>query len=187
VLVAAGVVAVGQPSSSQAGTTAISRPSQVIAANASSLSGTSAVGATHSAVDTARSTQDRQTEVRERAVSRDSRREALEDAADGKLQAAAEAQAKERNATLTQLAASAEKHAKEIAANRWVLPVSGYRLSARFGASSGLWSSTHTGLDFAVPAGTPIVSVANGVVTSTGWAGAYGNQTVVTHEDGTEV
>ncbi len=31
----------------------------------------------------------------------------------------------------------------------WVLPVEGYHLTGRFGAASGLWSSTHTGLDFA--------------------------------------
>jgi len=124
---------------------------------------------------------------REKAVSRDSQREALEDAAEQQLQAAAEAQAKERNAALAQLAASAEKHAAKIAANRWVLPVSDYRLSAHFGQSSSLWSSTHTGLDFAAPSGTPVMSLANGVVTSTEYAGAYGNRVIVTLEDGTEI
>ncbi len=48
---------------------------------------------------------------RARAVSRDSQREALQDAADQDLQAAAEKQAKERNAALAALAASAEKQA----------------------------------------------------------------------------
>ena len=42
---------------------------------------------------------------RARAVSRDSQREALQDAADEDLQAAAEKQAKERNAALAALAA----------------------------------------------------------------------------------
>ena len=126
---------------------------------------------------------------RELAVSRDSQREALEDAAEEELQAAAEAQAQERNAALAQLAASAEQHADEIAANAWHLPLSpgAYDLSATFGQSSGLWANTHTGLDFAAPAGTPILSVANGVVTSTGYDGAYGNRTIVTLEDGTEI
>jgi len=124
---------------------------------------------------------------RQEAVSRDSRREALEDSADEELKAAVEAQAEERNAALAQLAASAEKYAGEIAENAWQLPLGGYRLTARFGHSSSLWSSTHTGLDFAAPTGTPVVSVANGTVRSTEYAGAYGNQVIVALEDGTEI
>ena len=46
-----------------------------------------------------------------------------------------------------------------------MLPTSGYHLTARFGMSGGLWSSNHTGLDFAAPSGTPIVAVANGTMT----------------------
>ena len=53
--------------------------------------------------------------------------------------------------------------------------------------AGGLWSSNHTGLDFAAPTGTPIVAVANGVITKTGSAGAYGNQTIETLDDGTEI
>ena len=53
--------------------------------------------------------------------------------------------------------------------------------------AGGLWSSNHTGLDFAAPTGTPIFAVANGVITETGYAGAYGNQTVETLDDGTEI
>lgn len=124
---------------------------------------------------------------RQKAVSRDSQREALEDAAAEELQEAAEEQARERNEALAALAASAERHASEIAANAWVLPLSGYRLTASFGESSSLWSTTHTGLDFAAPSGAPVVAVANGVVTSTGYAGAYGNQVILTLEDGTEI
>jgi murein DD-endopeptidase MepM/ murein hydrolase activator NlpD len=124
---------------------------------------------------------------RREAVSRDTQREALEDAADQELQEVVEAQAEERNAALAQLAASAEKYAGKIAANAWQLPVSGYRLTARFGYSSSLWSSTHTGLDFAAPSGTPVVSVANGTVRSTEYAGSYGNRVIVALEDGTEI
>ena len=70
----------------------------------------------------------------------------------------------------------------------WALPVSGYHLTGRFGDSSYLWSSgMHTGLDFAAPSGTPIRSIANGVVTEAGWSGAYGYRTVVTLPDGGEV
>ena len=124
---------------------------------------------------------------RSQAVSRDSQRAALQDAADEKLQKAAEAQAQERNAALAQLAASAEKYAGQIAANAWHLPVSGYHLTAGFGESSGLWAHTHTGLDFAAPTGTPVVSVANGTVRSTEYSGAYGNRIVIALEDGTEI
>jgi murein DD-endopeptidase MepM/ murein hydrolase activator NlpD len=124
---------------------------------------------------------------RERAISRDSERQALTDAADAKLRAAAERQAAERNAALKSLGRAAEARAGEIAENRWQIPTSGYRLTARFGSSGGLWSSDHTGLDLAAPSGTAIVAVANGVITNTGWAGAYGNQTIQTLADGTEI
>ena len=125
---------------------------------------------------------------REQAVSRDSRREALADATSEKLLAAAEAQAEERNAELAKLAASAEKQAAKIALNLWQLPLAvGYRLSAHFGESSGLWANTHTGLDFSAPYGAPVLSVTNGVVTSVGWEGSYGEQVVVTSEDGEEL
>jgi murein DD-endopeptidase MepM/ murein hydrolase activator NlpD len=68
-----------------------------------------------------------------------------------------------------------------------VLPVFGYRLTGRFGDRSGLWSSVHTGLDFAAPAGTSIHSIAAGRVLSTGYDGRYGNKTVVLLADGTEL
>ncbi len=65
------------------------------------------------------------------------------------------------------------------------LPVTGYHLTGRFGAASSLWSSTHTGLDFAAAEGAPIRTVTGGVVVSTGYDGAYGNKTVVRLSDGT--
>ena len=67
----------------------------------------------------------------------------------------------------------------------WVLPVEGYHLTGRFGASSGLWSSTHTGLDFAADEGAEIRSIGPGVVVSTAYDGAFGNKTVVKLDDGT--
>ncbi|GAB3664960.1 hypothetical protein GCM10027596_30290 [Nocardioides korecus] len=67
----------------------------------------------------------------------------------------------------------------------WVLPVTGYHLTGRFGQVSGLWATVHTGLDFAAPEGTPIHSIGPGVVVSTGYEGAYGNKTVVKLDDGT--
>ena len=126
---------------------------------------------------------------RARAVSRDSEREAQQDAAEQDLQAAAERQAKARTAALASLAASAQKRATLIARNAWQLPVTpgAYHLTSRFGECSGLWSHCHTGLDFAAPSGTPIHAIAGGTVTSASYDGAYGNQTIVTLDDGTEV
>jgi murein DD-endopeptidase MepM/ murein hydrolase activator NlpD len=124
---------------------------------------------------------------RELAISRDSERQALQDASDHRLVAAAEEQAAERNAELKSLGRAAEARAQEIARNQWHLPTRGYHLTARFGMAGGLWSSNHTGLDFAAPTGTPIYAVSNGVVTETGWAGAYGNRTIETLPDGTEL
>ena len=100
---------------------------------------------------------------------------------------AAEAQAKEQHAALEQFAQAAEKQSAKIQENQWVLPLESYRISATFGASSYLWSSVHTGLDLSAPSGTAIRAVANGVVTETGYDGSYGNKTVVTLEDGTEL
>jgi len=75
------------------------------------------------------------------------------------------------------------------AANLWALPISAgvYHLTGRFDDVSGLWASVHTGLDFACETGTPIHAVAGGTITEVGWAGAYGNRTVETLPDGTEL
>ena len=123
---------------------------------------------------------------RDAVVSRDSSRDALEGADDGKLAAQVEQQAKQRNAELSNLAAAAEKHAKVLEQNLWQLPLAGYRLTAQFG-ETGLWATYHTGLDLAAPPGTPLVAIANATVTSAGYDGAYGNKTVLTLEDGTEI
>jgi len=121
-------------------------------------------------------------------LSRDSQRDALDDATSADLVEEAEAQAAQRSDRLGELAEAAEAEAKEIKLNRWVLPIAGYRLSAEFGQAGSYWSSGyHTGLDFAAPTGTPLRALANGVVTSVGSDGAYGNKTVITLEDGTEL
>jgi murein DD-endopeptidase MepM/ murein hydrolase activator NlpD len=60
-----------------------------------------------------------------------------------------------------------------------------YEITARFGQSGSLWSSgSHTGLDFAAPTGTPVRAATSGRVTSTGWAGPYGNQVQIDHGNG---
>jgi len=77
---------------------------------------------------------------------------------------------------------------ESIAVDRWITPLYSYRLTGRFGDGGSYWSSgSHTGLDFAAPSGTPIRSIASGVVLSTEYDGAYGNKTVIRLVDGTEV
>ena len=118
-------------------------------------------------------------------ISRDAERQQLQAAHQRKLERAAERAAEERNAALRQLRDEANHRAKVIRADLWVLPTSGYHLTAGFGEVSSLWASFHTGLDFAAPYYTPIVSVANGTVTYVGYDGSYGNKVVVTLDDGT--
>lgn len=66
-----------------------------------------------------------------------------------------------------------------------VRPVSGV-ISSRFGASSSIRRSSHTGLDIAASTGTPIVAAASGTVTFSGWKGSYGNMMVITHSNGVQ-
>jgi murein DD-endopeptidase MepM/ murein hydrolase activator NlpD len=60
-----------------------------------------------------------------------------------------------------------------------------YQLSARYGQRGGIWSGGwHTGLDFRVPTGTPVVAAANGTIISAGWEGSYGYSIKVDHGSG---
>ncbi|AXI80822.1 LysM peptidoglycan-binding domain-containing M23 family metallopeptidase [Peterkaempfera bronchialis] len=70
-------------------------------------------------------------------------------------------------------------------AARAILPVHGYTLTAGYHAAGSHWTHRHTGQDFAVPTGTPVVAVLTGTVVSAGWGGAYGNEVVLRHRDGT--
>ncbi|MEH3032977.1 MAG: peptidoglycan DD-metalloendopeptidase family protein [Aeromicrobium erythreum] len=105
----------------------------------------------------------------------------------GQLERQAKQQAEQKLLAQAQTKQKVEAAAKELKKNQWVLPVTGYRLTARFGQRSGLWSTVHTGLDFAGPSGSTIVSVAAGTVKSTGYEGAYGNRTIITLQDGTDI
>ncbi|NYV74960.1 M23 family metallopeptidase [Streptomyces sp. UH6] len=58
-------------------------------------------------------------------------------------------------------------------------------LGTAYRTAGSMWSSGyHTGVDFALPTGTPLKSIAAGTVVSAGNGGAYGNQVVIQHEDG---
>jgi murein DD-endopeptidase MepM/ murein hydrolase activator NlpD len=119
-------------------------------------------------------------------ISRDSRRDALGDSTDAQLLAAAEQQARQRNAQLAKFASQVEQQSKKMALNLWVAPTDPIVLTARFG-DYGLWSGYHTGLDFNGNTGDPIYAITGGVITSASYDGSYGNKTVETLPDGTEL
>ncbi|MHB9852683.1 M23 family metallopeptidase [Streptomyces krungchingensis] len=83
--------------------------------------------------------------------------------------------------------------AKSVAAKQgasWVDPVKRYALSASFNQAGGMWAHKHSGQDFAVPQGTPVVAAHGGTVVKAGPNGAgdgpaYGNAIVIKHGNGT--
>ena len=104
------------------------------------------------------------------------------------LAAQARAQVAQRAKALTELNDKAQSRSRQLERNQWVLPVTGYRLTARFGQTSSLWSNgSHTGLDFAGPSGTPIKAIAAGTIISAGYDGSYGYRTIIRLRDGTEI
>jgi murein DD-endopeptidase MepM/ murein hydrolase activator NlpD len=119
-------------------------------------------------------------------VSRDHTRDSGNEETDPELVALAEKQMAERAAKLQEMRNAAEKQAAKIKENKWVLPLAHYQLTATFG-QYGLWANYHTGLDFNGETGDPIMAIANGTVTSTGYDGAYGNRTIEVLPDGTEL
>ena len=65
------------------------------------------------------------------------------------------------------------------------LPVTG-TISSRYGVSSKIRASTHTGLDIAATTGTPIKVVADGTITFAAYSGSYGYLVKVDHGNGVE-
>ncbi|MFI0898791.1 peptidoglycan DD-metalloendopeptidase family protein [Streptomyces sp. NPDC020983] len=82
-------------------------------------------------------------------------------------------------------AAQAAAARKEALRPKFVLPVKQHGLSAYFGQSGVNWMSVHTGIDFPVMVGTPVMAVTDGTV-RTQWNSSYGNMAIVTAPDGTE-
>lgn len=67
----------------------------------------------------------------------------------------------------------------------WERPVATGEIGTRYGAKGDSWASGHhTGVDFKVPAGTPVVASSTGLVVASGSGGSYGNQVVIKHADG---
>ncbi len=113
-------------------------------------------------------------ERRVRALSRDGERRSVSPRRPGRLDVRRFEAANDR------LRRQADRRSAQLAEERrWVLPLASYRRTAGFGQRSGLWASSHTGVDFAAPSGSPIRSVSAGTVLSATDAGAYGLRTVI--------
>ncbi|WP_330240358.1 M23 family metallopeptidase [Streptomyces sp. NBC_00525] len=74
---------------------------------------------------------------------------------------------------------------KEAMRPKFVMPVKQHGLSAYFGQAGVNWMSVHTGIDFPVQYGTPVMAATDGTV-RTQYNSAYGNMAIVTMADGTE-
>ncbi|MEV7788424.1 M23 family metallopeptidase [Streptomyces sp. NPDC088106] len=95
------------------------------------------------------------------------------------------AAAKKKAAAAKKKAAAAKKKAAS-----WIDPVKSYKLSASFAQNGGMWASKHSGQDYAVPTGTPVLAAHGGTVVKAGGNGAgdgpaYGNAVVIKHGDKT--
>ncbi|WP_369147599.1 peptidoglycan DD-metalloendopeptidase family protein [Streptomyces sp. R44] len=88
-------------------------------------------------------------------------------------------------AATTSSSSSSSSSAGTTSSSGWVAPVSG-GISTPYRAAGSMWSSGyHTGVDFIASTGTTVVAVGPGTVYSAGDGGAYGNQVVIQHADGT--
>jgi murein DD-endopeptidase MepM/ murein hydrolase activator NlpD len=146
--------------------------------------------------DAARSRAARERAGRSRADANQAAKKAAAKDAAAKQAAAKKAAAKKAAAkkAAARKAAAKKAAAKKAAAKKavkaakkpdWVLPLASYHLTGRFGSSGNRWASSHHGLDFAAPSGTPIRAVGPGEIIAAGWDGAYGNRIKVLHRDGT--
>ncbi|WP_327296067.1 MULTISPECIES: M23 family metallopeptidase [unclassified Streptomyces] len=98
---------------------------------------------------------------------------------------AAEHTAKTAKATKAEKAAQAKK-----AANAWISPVAHPVIGEPFGEAGHMWSHKHSGQDFVVPTGTPVMAAHSGTVVKAGPNGggdgpAYGNAIEIKHSDNT--
>ncbi|WP_030542655.1 peptidoglycan DD-metalloendopeptidase family protein [Streptomyces albus] len=79
----------------------------------------------------------------------------------------------------------AEAARKEALRPKFALPVAQQGLSAYYGQAGVNWMSVHSGIDFPVAYGTPVMAATDGTV-RTQYNLAYGNMAIVTAPDGTE-
>lgn len=68
------------------------------------------------------------------------------------------------------------------------LPIKNGKIGTGYHVAGKHWShGYHTGVDFAVPIGTDVLAVVDGVVANANWGSAYGTQIVQALADGTYV
>ncbi|MFI6348477.1 transglycosylase family protein [Streptomyces sp. NPDC050560] len=79
---------------------------------------------------------------------------------------------------------AAPKKTEKKASSGVMAPVSASIGTAYHQAGSSWSKGYHTGVDFLVPTGTTVKSMAAGKVVAAGWGGSYGYQVVVRHADG---
>ncbi|TNM29185.1 M23 family metallopeptidase [Streptomyces sedi] len=96
----------------------------------------------------------------------------------GRMDLAAQIEAEEQ-------AAEEEAARVEAARQKFFLPVEQRGLSAYYGQAGVNWMSTHTGIDFPVGFGTPVLAATDGVITTQSHP-SYGNMMILTAPDGTE-
>ncbi|MCF6524636.1 M23 family metallopeptidase [Streptomyces sp. JJ36] len=66
----------------------------------------------------------------------------------------------------------------------WARPVANVKVSAPYGIRGRWRAGHHTGIDLAVPVGTPVRSVGSGKVVFAGRSGSYGKAVTVRMDDG---
>jgi murein DD-endopeptidase MepM/ murein hydrolase activator NlpD len=59
------------------------------------------------------------------------------------------------------------------------LPIKNGKITTAYKKAGKMWSKGyHTGVDFAVPTGTPVLAVADGKIEKASWGASYGQQVV---------
>ncbi|MFE1328049.1 peptidoglycan DD-metalloendopeptidase family protein [Streptomyces sp. NPDC058735] len=80
---------------------------------------------------------------------------------------------------------SRERASRSTATRHGLVAPVGASLGTPYRKAGSSWSKGyHTGIDFPVPTGTSVKSVASGHVVSAGWGGSFGYQVVIRHADG---
>ncbi|WP_030563193.1 M23 family metallopeptidase [Streptomyces aureocirculatus] len=123
-------------------------------------------------------------EAEAKAKAEEAKRKAAEAKRKAEAKAKAEARAKAEKERETKERAAREAERKRLGS--YVSPIAGSYVSTGYKTGGAMWSSgSHTGVDFHAASGTQVQAVAAGTVVEAGWGGAYGNNVVIRHNDGT--
>lgn len=90
-------------------------------------------------------------------------------------------QVSSRSGSTTSSYATASASATVVSSGMFMRPVSGGTITSKYGQRS---SGFHTGVDIAVPTGTPVYAAASGTVVKACWSGGYGYLVVIDHGNG---